>query len=174
MTASDIKRRFAEHFIDKYVVANEIRDLACSDIVVIDWEMNIREYEIKVSISDLRRELSEIEYVLCHKPREGFVNFAENKKAKHNVYLNGFPKESQWVRNINSFYCPATFSFLITEELYKKEKERIDRLPYGVMDSETFLVLKPAKHLKESKKSTVLQLWKIAHSQNYKLFGGKE
>lgn len=174
MTANEIKKRFAEHFLSEYVIANELRDLACSDIVAIDRNLNIREYEIKISISDLRRELKEIDFILAHTPLEyGYGNYGENKRDKHHLFLNGLTNFDRYKRELPSFYCPATYSFLITRKLYEKEKERIDELPYGVMDSETFQILKPAKHLKEAKKASALQLWKVAHSQNYKLFGGR-
>lgn len=174
MTASEIKKRFAEHFLEEFVIANELRALACSDIVAIDRNLNIREYEIKVSISDLRRELAEIEYVLANSPAEGLITFVDNKKCKHQIYLDRVKNENKWICDEHDFFCPSTFSFLITRELYEKEKERIDNLPYGVMDSETFAVLKPAKHLKNAKKANAMQLWKIAHSQNYKIYEGEE
>lgn len=175
MTAKEIKKRFAKHFLSEYVIANELQDLAWSDIVAIDRDLNMREFEIKISISDLRRELKEIDFILAHTPLEyGYGNYGENKRDKHRLFLTGLTGFNRYKREFPRFYCPSTYSFLITRELYEKEKERIDRLPYGVMDSETFQILKPAKHLKEAKKASALQLWKVAHSQNYKLFGGGE
>lgn len=169
MTAAEIKKQFARHFQDKYVIANELRDLAASDIVAIDRDLNMREFEIKVTGADLRRELAEIDYVLAHNPPRGYLSYPDNKKKKHDLYLNGSPKNYEWLKMADRFFCPSTFSFLISRKLYEKEKYRLKRLPYGVMDSETFKILKPAKHLKEAQKATAGQLWKVAHNQNYKL-----
>lgn len=167
-----------ESFRDKYVVCSEIGQLYQPDIAMIDRNLHIREYEIKVDKYDLKRELDVIEQVIAEKEipllapdkywfemtdeeRAWRRKMDENKFAKHRHYLTGDKRLSNRER-VNYFY------FVISEDLYEGEKERIDKLPYGVIDDTYFTSIKKPRRLCSDKISAHL-MWCIAHCLMYKV-----
>lgn len=172
-TSSDIINRFAKRaYFDSRIVAHETDWLYKPDIAVIGSDLMVSEYEIKVSLQDLRKELDYIELVIRDHEQgiEHFYNtfsdFTEsyevrqqklklwvdtgnkkyrrddNKYRKHLNYLYGEVPRHGGKARVNRFY------FLIPKWLYEAEKERIDRIPfYGVIDADFFSSLKRCKQI---------------------------
>lgn len=176
-TSQDIIERFTRRlYFDSKVIAYETDWLYKPDIAVIDKDMMVSEYEIKVSLQDLRKELDYIEFVI--KDREqaidpfynSFTDFREsheirqekmrlwletaprkyrrddNKYRKHLHYLYGETPKYGGMSRVNRFY------FLIPRHLYEAEKTRIDAIPmYGVVDAYTFSSLKRCRRICDNK-----------------------
>lgn len=159
-TANEIKDRFTRRaYFDGHIIASEADRFSKPDLLTITRNLRACEYEIKVSIADLRKELNYIEAVIeDHKNHVIFnelniplfdpdatrelnrsrkIKTYDNKYRKHRAYLYyGFDKGS-------TIAVPNRFYFLIPKDLYEKEKQRIDAIPnYGVIESYTFYSLK--------------------------------
>lgn len=184
-TAKNIKANFRHQMYYKdMVLVHETPWLFKPDIATITRDHKVNEYEIKVALSDLRRELDAIDYAtqdhqqgIWYDPsiawlvtdsleerearramgRETYrgIRRDSNKYLKHRYYLFGqIPKHHRGGR-------PNRFYFILPSELYEAEKARLDRLPYGVMSAKAFWSLKPCKPLhKEEVDKHVL--WQVA------------
>lgn len=172
-TSAEIIKRFtARAYYDSKVVAHETNWLYKPDIAVIGSDLMVNEYEIKVSLQDLRKELDYIEFVVKDQ-EEGIDPFFntftdyrvpheqqqeqmrlwresqpkkyrrdDNKYRKHLHYLYDKQPDYGGCARVNRFY------FLIPKWLYEAEKERIDRIPmYGVVDAEYFYSLKKCRQI---------------------------
>lgn len=176
-TSKDIIRRFTSRsYFDGKVVAHETDWLYKPDIAVITRDLMVSEYEIKVSLQDLRKELDYINFVIKdHKQgvdpffdtftdmrvdyetrREQMKLWREsqpkryqrddNKYRKHLHYLYGKTPDYGAKSRVNRFY------FLIPKWLYEAEKTRLDAIPmYGVVDAQTFYSLKPCRRIHSDK-----------------------
>lgn len=168
-TAKNIIERFTGRaYFDGHVIASECDYLYKPDIATIDRQHKLNEYEIKVSRSDLRKELTYIEMATEDHEQQRPLDFFgitpqdslklreellklnqdrkysthDNKYVKHRYYL--FDEVSKYGRGQK----PNRFYFLIPRELYEVEKERLDRIPkYGVIDAKTFFSLKRCQPL---------------------------
>ena len=172
-TSSDIISRFARRvYFDSKIVAHETDWLYKPDIAVVGSDLMVSEYEIKVSIQDLRKELDYIEFVMRDHEKgidpfyNTFTDYREseefrqeqmrlwresmpkkyhrndNKYRKHLHYLYGETPKYGGKARVNRFY------FLIPKWLYEAEKERIDRIPmYGVVDADYFFSLKKCRQI---------------------------
>lgn len=160
-TADEIKKRFTRQaYFDGHIIASESEYLMKPDLFTITRDLKTSEYEIKVSLSDLRKELLYIETVIADEKaglvheandipflssdevkkldRERKISTYDNKYRKHRFYLYGCKKLME-----RSLHRPNRFYFLIPKYLYEIEKERIDAIPfYGVVDALTFFSLK--------------------------------
>lgn len=172
-TSADIINRFARRaYFDSKIVAHETDWLYKPDIAVVGNDLMVSEYEIKVSLQDLRKELDYIELVIKDH-NEGIDPFfntftdmripyeeqreqmrlwnesqhkkykrGDNKYRKHLHYLYGEQPEYGGKTRVNRFY------FLIPKWLYEAEKERLDRIPmYGVVDATYFSSLKKCRQI---------------------------
>lgn len=172
-TSSDIINRFARRaYFDSKIVAHETDWLYKPDIAVVGNDLMVSEYEIKVSLQDLRKELDYIELVIKDH-NEGIDPFfntftdmripyeeqreqmrlwnesqhkkykrQDNKYRKHLHYLYDEQPDYVGKARVNRFY------FLIPKWLYEAEKERIDRIPmYGVVDADYFSSLKKCRQI---------------------------
>ena len=185
-TSADIIKRFARGaYFDSKIVAHETDWLYKPDIAVVGSDLMVSEYEIKVSLQDLRKELDYIELVMKDRDngvdpfyntfsshlesyeerRENLRLFADtgnkkyrrddNKYRKHLHYLYGEKPKYGGKARANRFY------FLIPKWLYEAEKERIDRIPmYGVVDAQNFSSLKKCRqiHKEQLDTRTVFQI----------------
>ena len=172
-TSDDIITRFTRGlYFDSKVVAHETNWLYKPDVAVISSDLMVSEYEIKVSLQDLRKELDYIEFVIRDQEQgiDPFFNTFidtrvpyeqrqeqmqlwresmprkyhrdDNKYRKHLHYLYGKEPEYGGKARVNRFY------FLIPKWLYEAEKERLDNIPmYGVVDARTFYSLKRCRQI---------------------------
>lgn len=173
LTSEDIIRRFSRGaYFDSKVVAYETDWLYKPDIAVIGSDLMVSEYEIKVSLQDLRKELDYIEFVIKDQ-QEGIDPFFntftdmrvpyeeriiqmqlwresepkkykrdDNKYRKHLHYLYDKSPKYGAKSRVNRFY------FLIPKWLYEAEKERLDRIPlYGVVDAQNFFSIKRCRQI---------------------------
>lgn len=185
-TAKNIIERFTGRaYFDGYVIASEVEMLFKPDIAIIDRQHKLNEYEIKVSLSDLRKELDYIDFAMCdhesgvdlsldywdpdltvdeRMARMASLNDAvykkyrrsDNKYIKHRLYL--FNEHSKYVRGGR----PNRFYFILPSYLYEAEKERIDAIPYyGVIDAQGFSSLKRCKPI-HSEPVDPHALWQVA------------
>lgn len=175
-TAGEIINRFKSRaYLDSKIVAHETDWLYKPDIAVIGSDLMVSEYEIKVSLPDLRKELDYIELVMRDHEQgidpffntftNNMVSYEQwreqmriwrestpkkyrrddNKYRKHLHYIYGQKPNHGGMARVNRFY------FMIPEWLYKAEKERIDRIPfYGVVDAEYFTSLKKCRRIHNS------------------------
>lgn len=182
-TANEIKDRFIKRaYFDGHIVASEADRFLKPDLLTITRNLRACEYEIKVSIADLRKELNYIETVLEDQKNHVIFNGLniplfnpdatreldrtrklktyDNKYTKHRAYqFFGFDKSDG-----GRIKVPNRFYFLISKELYLKEKERIDAIPfYGVVDSYTFYNLKRCKPI-HNETMDALTIWYAAQN----------
>lgn len=193
-TAEDIIKRFTRRsWVNGMVIAHECDILFKPDIATITSDLKVNEYEIKVSLSDLRKELDYIDFVtrdsingiepelkqliLGHEETyEEYVKRREeyhasshpkftrydNKYRKHRYYL--YDEKAHYVGN----YKPNRFYWILPKELYEKEKLRLDKLPYGVIDAAYFSSLKRVKPLHNEVKIDAHDLFKVALNLTHK------
>ena len=172
-TSEDIISRFSRGaYFDSKVVAYETNWLYKPDIAVIGSDLMVSEYEIKVSLQDLRKELDYIEFVIKDQQEniDPFFNTFtdmrvpyeermeqmrlwqesepkkykrnDNKYRKHLHYLYDKSPKYGAKSRVNRFY------FLIPKWLYEAEKERLDSIPmYGVVDAQHFSSLKRCRQI---------------------------
>lgn len=172
-TSAEIIKRFTRGaYFDAKIVAHETDWLYKPDIAVISKDLMVSEYEIKVSIQDLRKELDYIEFVIRDQEQgidPFFTTFTDmrvpyetrleqarlwresmpkkyhrddNKYRKHLHYLYDKKPDYGGKSRVNRFY------FLIPKWLYEAEKERLDKIPmYGVVDAYTFSSLKRCRRI---------------------------
>ena len=172
-TSVDIINRFARRaYFDSKIVAHETDWLYKPDIAVVGSDLMVSEYEIKVSLQDLRKELDYIELVIkdhengvdpfyntfsshleSYEDRQEKLRLFrdtgnkkyrrdDNKYRKHLHYLYGEYPKYGAKARANRFY------FLIPKWLYEAEKDRIDRIPmYGVVDADYFFSLKRCRQI---------------------------
>ncbi len=182
-TADQIKTSFSRRaYFDGHIIASEAERFLKPDLLTITRNLRACEYEIKVSIADLRKELNYIEAVIeDHKNhviqneanvslfdpdaerelnRTRKIRTSDNKYRKHRHYLY---KELYEIDN-SGVAVPNRFYFLISKELYLKEKERIDAIPYyGVVDSYTFYNLKRCKPI-HNETMDAMTIWYAAQN----------
>ncbi len=172
-TSADIINRFARRaYFDSKIVAHETDWLYKPDIAVVGSDLMVSEYEIKVSLQDLRKELDYIEFVI-RDHEQGIDHFYntftdmrepeevrqekmrlwresmpkkyrrdDNKYRKHLHYLYDEKPKYGGMTRVNRFY------FLIPKHLYEAEKTRIDAIPmYGVVDAQYFSSLKRCRQI---------------------------
>lgn len=182
-----------DEFVQKYtkrliragnVVGFEAAELYRPDIVIVDYNLRVIEYEIKMSELNLLNELAVIKQVL--KDRSKTINFFEpglwnnkqtikryksqeyrrqNKYAKHAYYLKNDIQDHRKVYKPNQFY------WVMPEYLYELHKKALYRLPYGVIvirDKGKTIHRKRAQYLHDDKISTRF-LWEIAYSTTKRL-----
>ena len=172
-TSTDIIKRFTSRaYFDSKIIAHETDWLYKPDIATIGSDLMISEYEIKVSLQDLRKELDYIEFVIRDHEQgidhfyNTFTDYREpqevrqekmrlwrasqpkkysrddNKYRKHLHYLYGDILKYGGRIRVNRFY------FLIPKYLYEAEKQRIDAIPmYGVVDAQYFSSLKRCRQI---------------------------
>lgn len=181
LTANDIKESFTRRaYFDGHIIASEADRFLKPDLLTITRNLRACEYEIKVSLADLRKELMYIEAVIEDQKNHVIFNSLniplfnpdatleldrsrkfktyDNKYRKHRAYqFYGF-EDTTGIRVPNRFY------FLIPKELYEKEKERIDAIPfYGVVDANTFYNLKLCKPI-HNETMDALTIWYAAQN----------
>ncbi len=163
-TAAEIKERLHFHLRSNHIACDEVQGFNNAAMVAVNRDGSTFEYEIKISLSDLRVELKAIAEA------QAFVGATvlsglSAKARKHWAYLFGYQilYNDRW--RVARIRRPNYFYFCMPEELYLKEKERIDALPYGVKDSETMGVVKRAKKLNHGGDAPC---WLIAHSLMWK------
>lgn len=180
-TANDIKKRFTSRaYFDGHIVASESEYLMKPDLFTITRDFKANEYEIKVSLSDLRKELLYIETVmndhadgldLERDPLSLFqdeklrrlngerkVSTYDNKYRKHRLYLYG--KEGDYYGGAR----PNRFYFLLPSHLFEAERARIDAIPhYGVIDAQSFFSLKRCRPLHRETIDPIA-VWQAAHN----------
>lgn len=172
-TSTDIINRFARRaYFDSKIVAHETDWLYKPDIAVVGSDLMVSEYEIKVSLQDLRKELDYIELVIRDQENgvdpfyNRFSDFREDHETRQeNLRLwrdTGNKKysrsDNKYLKHLHYLYDKAPkygakartnrFYFLIPKWLYEAEKERIDRIPmYGVVDADYFSSLKKCRQI---------------------------
>lgn len=191
MNAAEIKERFTRHALfDGYIIALESSYAMKPDLLTISNNLRTCEYEIKISVADLRKELNYIEAVLEDQKNHVIFNDLniplfnpdatkelnrtrklkthDNKYRKHRAYqFYEFDK-----RENNGIPVPNRFYFLISKELYEKERERIDAIPfYGVIDSQTFFSLKRCKPI-HNVPASAYSIWQSARNIQFKYIVG--
>ena len=176
LTAKDIIARFYRRvYFDGHVIFHETDYLYKPDIATISRDLFINEYEIKVSLQDLRKELDYIEFAIADHEKgiashfdngvldlrldESYEDRIKRREAydatnttKYNRRDNKYLKHRHYLFNDKgrSYYGnrPNKFFFLIPKHLYEAEKERIDRIPkYGVIEAQSFYSLKKCSRL---------------------------
>lgn len=199
MTAKDIIYRFISRaYFDGHVVVHEADAMYKPDIATITRDLKVNEYEIKVSIQDLRKELDYIDFVIrdheaqitmefdngvwdtrideTHESRmERYKSWRETGHAKYNRADNKYRKHRHYLFNETPSYMgegayrPNRFYFLIPRELYEAEKERLDAITlYGVIDAQYFSSLKKCRPIH---KGTVgaNTVWQAAYNLSHKV-----
>lgn len=172
-TAGDIIKRFSRGtYFDSKVVAHETDWLYKPDIAVISSDLMVSEYEIKVSLQDLRKELDYIEFVIKDQQNgiDPFLDtftpadynyderieqlrlWRESAPKKYSRQDNKYRKHLHYLYNKTPKYGAKSrvnrFYFLIPKWLYEAEKERLDKIPmYGVVDAYTFSSLKKCRRI---------------------------
>ncbi|NQD42374.1 hypothetical protein [Glutamicibacter halophytocola] len=187
MNAAEIKQRFTRNALfSGYIVASESNYAMKPDLLTISKNLRTCEYEIKVSIADLRKELTYIEAVL--EDQKNHVIFNQlgiplfdpdatrelNRTRKFKTYDNKYRKHRAYQfyefdkRENNGIPVPNRFYFLISRELYEKERERIDAIPfYGVIDSQSFLSLKRCKPI-HNELASAYEIWQSARNIQFR------
>lgn len=172
-TSADIIRRFTRGaYFDSKVVAYETDWLYKPDIAVIGSDLMVSEYEIKVSLQDLRKELDYIEFVI-RDHEQGIDHFLntyddlripfEERQEQLRLWRESMPKkyrrdDNKYRKHLHYLYDETPnyggksrvnrFYFLIPKYLYEAEKARIDAIPmYGVVDALTFSSLKRCRQI---------------------------
>jgi hypothetical protein len=192
-SAKDIIQRFKSRaYYEDKVIAHEANWLFKPDIVTISRDHLVNEYEIKVALSDLRRELDYTDFATrdhegqfpadfeiyipgesredWQKRRDAFnspykkgLSRHDNKYTKHRLYLFNDHGE-----NRRSNYKPNRFYFIVPKELYIAEKQRLDKLPYGVIEAGYFASLKKCTRL-HSDPIELHALWQVAYNLTAKI-----
>ena len=178
MTSQDIIYRFVKRsYFDGQVVVHETDAMYKPDIATITRDLTVSEYEIKVSLADLRKELDYIEFVIRDheagiplefdngvfdmRTDETYEQRNERRAAweatghkKFSRSDNKYRKHRHYLFNetphyfAKTSYRPNRFYFLIPKELYEAEKERIDAIKmYGVIDAQYFSSLKRCQRI---------------------------
>lgn len=160
MTAQDIIYRFVKHsYFDSQVVIHETDAMYKPDIATITRDLRVNEYEIKVSLADLRKELDYIDFVRSdhelqipmqfddgvydmrlNEPHEKYLErqkaYFESGHKKFTRDDNKYRKHRHYLFNEvpqymrgRECYRPNRFYFLIPKELYEAEKDRLDAIP---------------------------------------------
>lgn len=172
-SAHDIIKRFKQQVnYDGKVIVHETDWLYKPDIAIVDRELKISEYEIKVSLQDLRKELDYIEFVIKDQ-LDGidpfyntFTDYREDREIrqqKMQLWRESMPKkyhrdDNKYRKHLHYLYNQTPryggktrvnrYYFLIPKPLYEAEKARIDKiLPYGVVDALTFRSLKKCQSI---------------------------
>lgn len=160
MTSEDIIYRFVNRaYFDGHVVVHESDAMYKPDIATITRDLMVNEYEIKVSLSDLRKELEYIDFVTRDHNAQIPMQFDdgiwdmrtdesyESRTARRQSYNESGHKK--FTRDDNKYrkhrhylfnevpqhvrgqdtYRPNRFYFLIPKELYEAEKTRLDAIP---------------------------------------------
>lgn len=185
VTAKQIKDSYTKHLVlDGSIVASEVGVLMHPDLVAIDKRLWVSEYEIKVDLYDLRKELEYIEMVIEDQKNHVIFNDLNiplfdpdatqqlNRTRKKKTYDNKYRKHREYqfhgFEHGGGIPVPNRFYFLIPKELYEKEKERIDAIPlYGVVDCQTYLSLKKVKPI-HKEAVTPFTVFNAARSIQYK------
>lgn len=164
-----------------HVTGFEAGSLYRPDIVAIDYDLTVTEYEIKMSEFSLVNELKIIKQVFHDRGDTiGLIEAAvtdqgnkfnsqahrrKNKYAKHAYYLRG--KETPTKAN----YRPNYFNWVMPVHLWNLHSNALKKLPYGVIiikeDNRTAHV-KKAVLLHEDKVAT-RDLWELAFSLSKRL-----
>ena len=190
ITATDIKQRFTINRLQSgHIIASESEYFRKPDLLTISNNLRVCEYEIKVSISDLRRELEYIETVIQDQ-KDGVVydlggmtlfnsNYdhtsrkirtGDNKYKKHRAYQ--FYKLRSGTALIGP--VPNRFYFLIPDELFQKEQERLFKIPYyGVISADNFAILKKCQSIHNDEASPYM-IWQAARNIQYRYLSGGE
>lgn len=160
MTAQDIIYRFTRgSYFDGQVVVHETDAMYKPDIATITRDLMVNEYEIKVSLQDLRKELDYIEFVIRDHEKQIDMEFdggiydmrldepyesrLERQRAwnatghrkfrrsdnKYRKHRHYLFNEVPHYLNADNTYRPNRFYFLIPRELYEAEKDRLDAIP---------------------------------------------
>lgn len=184
-TAREIKESFTRHLVaDGQIVASEVGVLMHPDLVAIDKRFWVSEYEIKVDLYDLRKELEYIEMVIEDQKNHVILNSLNiplfdpdatqelNRTRKKKTYDNKYRKHREYqfhgFEHSGGIPTPNRFYFLIPSELYEKEKTRIDAIPfYGVINCRTYLSLKKCTPI-HKETATPFTVFSAARSIQYK------
>jgi hypothetical protein len=168
------------------------------DIATITRDLTVSEYEIKVSLQDLRKELDYIDFVTSDHQKHITMEFdngihdqrlnepweAREKRREaytatgHHKYRrddNKYRKHRHYLFNEVPHYVspesyrPNRFYFLIPRDLYEAEKTRLDAIPfYGVIDAQTFLSLKRCRQI-HKKQVDARTVWQAALNLSHKV-----
>lgn len=167
-TAQSIRSRFYSQ--DDAIQVEEMDIFFKPDILTITRGLLVKEYEIKCSYQDLKKELDVIDRVrektALLRPKswsdwQAGVNYLDsNKELKHYRYL---------VERQPGEYAPNFFYFILPEDLYNKTKERFKGLPYGVSSADYFFNLKTPRRLHSDVTVTEQMLWQICRNKQMKI-----
>lgn len=189
-TSKDIIERFCNRaYFDGHVVFHEADRMYKPDIATISRDLKVNEYEIKVSLSDLRKELNYIEFAISDQAnnvpatidlfdfaREGNRDYAafveardewkQSEPSKMSRDDNKYRKHRHYLfnekGNWGTKYRPNRFYFLLPKHLYLAEQERLDRIPkYGVIDADSFFSLKKCQPI-HNEPTDVYTVWQAA------------
>lgn len=173
LTSEEIIKSFSRRaYYDSKIVAHETDWLYKPDIAVISSDLTVSEYEIKVSIQDLRKELDYIELVIKDQENgvdpfyntwSSYLETPEERQLKMKIFLDTGNKkyrrdDNKYRKHLNYLYGKTPkyggkvrvnrFYFLIPKWLYEAEKDRLDSIPmYGVVDAQYFSSLKRCRQI---------------------------
>ncbi len=198
-TAQDIIYHFVRRaYFDGHIVVHEPDVMYKPDIATITRDLRVNEYEIKVSLQDLRKELDYIDFVTKDHQNQIPMEFdngvhdqrlnepwedREKRRAAwmatgHSKYRrddNKYRKHRYYLFGETPHYMapdsyrPNRFYFLIPKELYEAEKARIDAIPmYGVIDARTFFSLKRCRQIHQGQVSPRI-IWQAALNLSHKV-----
>lgn len=175
-TATDIIRRFrrSHHYWQTgAIMAHELECLLKPDILTIEKKnLRVREYEIKVSYSDLKRELDVID-TICQTDNWVDIHSLMQRRAATNegkqiITSNKQLKHARNLGKIEGGYRPNLFYFIMPKEIFERANSegRFKGLPYGVFDAQHFFCLRKPQVLHTDKVITEEMLWRICATKD--------
>lgn len=160
MTANEIIANFYHRaYFDGHVVFHESDHLYKPDIATISRDLRVNEYEIKVSLQDLRKELDYIDFVISDHDQnipatiqlfdfqqngqndvDAWDQYQKEKNKRRESEPKRMTRDDNKYRKHRHYLFdergdwaemnrPNRFYFLIPKELYEAEKTRIDAIP---------------------------------------------
>lgn len=140
----------------------EVANLWNADFIAVKWDGRITEYEIKVSLADLRGEVAAIREALkpgtILKQTNMFgtrnrvrpdVKLSHTKIEKHHHYLVEHKKPDMSYEWSQVMFYPNIFYFAVPSELVAYAVDVLKGLPYGVFDLDNMKVVVKAKSLRK-------------------------
>lgn len=152
-----------------------------ADLIAVNKNLYVTEYEIKVSKADLMGELNSIEFFFKHgQDMFGGEEWQKgikkcNKYSKHKLYLDGVESaKPKWYNSDHIIHVPNQFYFVVPEDLVQY-CGILDKTPYGLMQVKynSPEVLKRPKKL-HTNKIDQQEIMDIAHRLSYEVLAWRQ
>ena len=145
----------------------EASNLANADFLAVKWNGKITEFEIKVSLADLRGEVACIREAMKQDVMESAqsmfwpelmrvrrdIRLSHTKIQKHHHYLVKHRRAGGYEGSEDPFY-PNQFYFAVPADLVGAAKALVAGLPYGVFDLDSMAYVLKGKSLRNEPHSS--------------------